>query len=406
MVSAPDTRPAVDAILGVRPRTIVEPGSVAEAAEAMRGFARDHLAVGFVGGGTALELGAPPSRLDALLRTRKLARIREHSPSDQIVAVEAGMILAELQRQLASHGQRLALDPPFADRATVGGIVAASCHGPRRLRFGVPRDLVIGITIVRADGVVAHGGGKVVKNVAGFDLPRLFCGSLGTLGLIAEVVFRLHPLPEASATAVFDGLAADEVARVMPTLRELGVEPVAATAFEERGRFTLLVRFEGFAPGVRDQVERALVKVGRGAEAVGPGEAALWARHDALQDDVDVRCRASFAPAGLAKALAALAPLAGALEGGGLVVHPALGLALLSGNLRDAEAAGRAIGAARPHLASLGNGSLVLMAAPSALRARADVWGPDPGGIAVMRRLKHELDPDARLAPGRFVGGI
>ena len=155
-----------DVIVGMRPSTAVEPASVAEAAETMRALAVDRLAVAFVGGGTDLELGAAPARLDVVLRTRRLARIREHAPSDQIVAVEGGMTVAALQRAVAPHGQRLALDPPDPERATVGGVVAANAFGPRRTRHGAVRDLVIGVTLVRADGVVAHGGGKVVKNTA------------------------------------------------------------------------------------------------------------------------------------------------------------------------------------------------------------------------------------------------
>lgn len=395
-----------DAVLGVLPRMVVEPASLDEAAEAMRALARDRLAVTFVGGGTDLDLGAPPARLDAVLHTRRLARVREHAPSDQIVAVEAGITLAELQRQLAPHRQRLAIDPPEPERATVGGIVAANAFGPRRTRYGSARDLVIGITVVRADGAVAHGGGKVVKNVAGFDLPRLFCGSLGTLGLVAEVVFRLHPLPEASATVVFDRLGARDVAETPTVLRDLGVEPTALAALGEGGVFTLAVRFEGFAPGVAEQVERTLARARQGTRIAGAEEAALWARHDALRAAGDVRAKATFAPARLADALEALRPLAGALRGGGLVVHPALGIALLAGALDDAAAAAEAVAAARATLRPLGTGALVLLAAPPALRARTDVWGPAPDALEVMRRLKQQLDPEARLAPGRFVGGI
>jgi glycolate oxidase FAD binding subunit len=409
VTTAAPARPVddTDAVLGVRPRLALEPGTVEEAAEAMRALARDRLAVTFVGGGTDLALGAPPARLDAVLHTRRLARIREHAPSDQIVAVEAGMTLAELQRRLAPHGQRLAVDPPLPERATLGGIVAANAFGPRRTRYGPVRDLVIGITVVRADGVVARGGGKVVKNVAGFDLPRLFCGSLGTLGLVAEVVFRLHPLPEASATAVFEGLGADDVAETLPVVRELAVEPTALTALASAGgRFTLAVRFEGFAPGVRAQLERTLARAGGGARLEGAEEAALWGRHDALRAAGAVRAKAAFAPAALVRALDALRPLEGALAGRGLVVHPALGIALLAGDLGDAEAAARGVAKAREALRPLGNGSLVLTAAPAELRARIDPWGPAPDGVEVMRRLKRELDPEGRLAPGRFVGGI
>jgi glycolate oxidase FAD binding subunit len=407
-VSPAAARPVepADDVGGVRPSFAVEPGSLAEAAEAMRALAADRLAVAFVGGGTELSLGAPPRRLDAVLRTRRLATVREHAPSDQIVAVEGGMTLAALQRALAPHGQRLALDPPDPERATVGGVVAASGWGPRRTRFGAVRDLVIGVTVVRADGVVAHGGGKVVKNVAGFDLPRLLCGSLGTLGLVAEVVFRLHPLPEASATAVFEGLAGIDVRDTVPALRELAVEPTALAAFPAGGKLTLAVRFEGFAPGVRDQIERVLARAGGGARLEGAEEAALWARHDALRAAGAVRAKATFAPAALVKALDALAPLRDALGGEGPIVHPALGIALLGGEGKDPEAVAAAVGFARAALRPLGSGALVLADAPPAVRSRVDVWGPPPPGIEVMRRLKRELDPDGRLAPGRFVGGI
>lgn len=397
---------ARDAVLGVEPRFALEPTSLDEAAEAMTSLARDQLAVTFQGGGTDLDLGAPPARLDAVLHTRRMASVREHAPSDQIVAVGAGMTVAELQRHLAPHGQRLALDPPFPEQATVGGVVAANAFGPRRSRYGSVRDLVIGITLVRADGVVARGGGKVVKNVAGFDLPRLLCGSLGTLGLVAEVIFRLHPLPEASATAVFEGLSAARVAEAVPSLRELGVDPTAVAALGDGDTFTLGVRFEGFAPGVREQMERTLARLGEGTRIDGAEEAALWSRHEVQRSAGNVRAKATFGPAGLARAVEALRPLAATLRSPGLVADPATGILLVAGDLAEAEACAVAVEAARATLRPLGNGSLVLAAAPAELRARVDVWGPPPPGIEVMRRLKKELDPEARLSPGRHVGGI
>ena len=154
-----------------------------------------------MGGGTDLGVGAPPAGVDMVLRTGRLDRVVEHSPSDQIVVEpRPGCPWRRCNAPSPAHRQRLAIDPPFAEQATVGGVVAANAFGPRRSRYGTARDLIIGISIVRADGVAARGGGKVVKNVAGFDLPRLLVGSLGTLGLITTVTFRLHPLPEASAT--------------------------------------------------------------------------------------------------------------------------------------------------------------------------------------------------------------
>ena len=399
---------AVDpaSVLGTPARVVTEPASLGAAAEALRSFADEKLAVIFVGGGTELELGLPPSRLDAVLRTRRLSRIMEYAPSDQIVAVEAGMTLEALQRELAGNGQRLALDPPLPDRATVGGIVAANSFGPLRARFGGVRDLVIGITVVRADGVVARGGGKVVKNVAGFDLPRLFCGSLGTLGLIAEIIFRLHPLPESAATLVFDGLSAGEVRALVRSAGEARLEPVAVVGLSAGNRYRLALRFEGFAPGVREQAERLLRIAGRPGDWLDSGTAAaLWSRHDELRTAGDLRLKVSFAPASLESVDAALRPLAAALENPALVLYPTLGCAFLSGGLADVPGAAAAIGSLRA-MVRTANGSAVILAAPPPLRALVDVWGPAPSAIAVMRRLKAQLDPDSRLSPGRFVGGI
>jgi glycolate oxidase FAD binding subunit len=406
---APRAATDADALLGVRPRLALEPSTVEEAAEAMRALARDRLAVAFVGGGTDLGLGAAPARLDAVLHTRRLARVREHAPSDQIIAVEAGMTLAAVQSHLAGHAQRLALDPPHPDRATVGGILAANAYGPRRTRYGSIRDLVIGITMIRADGVVARGGGKVVKNVAGFDLPRLFCGSLGTLGLIAEVVFRLHPLPEASATVVLAGLAAAEARRLAVAALDARLEPAAAAALGDGERFGLALRFEGFAPGVRDQVDRLLglaAAEGRAGEVrTGPDEAALWSEHDAARTAGDLRARVAFVPVAAEGAAAALRPLAASLRAGAVVLYPTLGLAFVSGEVDHVAATAGAVEAARAAVRA-GNGSVVLCAAPPALRAAVDPWGAAPGALEVMRRLKRELDPEGRLAPGRYAGGI
>jgi len=407
-VSAPAARPvaAADAVLGMHPRLALEPASLDEAAEAMRALARDGAAVVFIGGGTDLELGAPPARLDAVLHTHRLDRIREYAPSDQIVAVEAGMTVAALQRHLAPHGQRLALDPPQPERATVGGVLAANAFGPRRTRHGAVRDLVIGITLVRADGVVARGGGKVVKNVAGFDLPRLMCGSLGSLGLVAEVVFRLHPLPEASATVAVGGLSPAEVRALTRATLDAQLEPSAVAALQEGdGRFRLAIRFEGFAPGVREQTERLLALDARGERLTGADEAALWARHDALRAEGDVRAKAAFRPAALEEAVRALETVTATLGAGVLVLYPTLGIGFAGGRLVRADATRSAIAGARATLRP-GNGSLVLAAAPAGLRAVVDAWGDAPPALEGMRRLKRELDPDGRLAPGRVVGGF
>lgn len=412
MVAAGREGTPADAILGVVPRRVAEPATLAEAAEVLAACARDDLAVAFVGGGTELELGAPPRRLDVVLRTSRLDRVVEHAPADQIAVVEAGLPLAALQRRLRLHGQRLALDPPLPERATVGGIVAANGYGARRLRFGAGRDLVVGMTFVRADGAVAKGGGKVVKNVAGFDVPRLLVGSLGTLALIGTITFRLHPLPEADRTVLVPRLDAEGLRAVVAGLRQAQLEPVAAAALLEGEGvgLGLGLRFEGFPPGVAEQAQRLFAlceRLGREAEPLeDAAAAAFWARHDAARTEGALRAKLTFPPAALPLASArALRPLLAALGRAAAAIYPTLGVAFASGEVPDPAAAARAVADARAALGEL-QGTLVLSAAPAAVRGRVDPWGPPPAALSVMRRVKQQLDPGARLAPGRFVGGI
>ncbi len=401
---------AEDSILGVAPRWVAEPATVEEAVETMRGCARDRQRVAFVGGGTDLGVGAPPAGLDVVLRTGKLARVVEHSPSDQIVVAEAGLPLAALQRTLAAHGQRLALDPPFAERATVGGIVAANAFGPRRTRHGTARDLIIGLSMVRADGVVARGGGKVVKNVAGFDLPRLFVGSLGTLGLITTVTFRLHPLPEASATMTVARPTGAQARAVVVALREAQLDPASVTLLAGPDGPSLGVRFEGFGPGVRQQVER-LAGLGpalglRFDLLDGAGAEAFWARHELARTSGAVRVRLAAPPSAVAAVLeGAVGPLTGGLGPGWATFDPWAGAGFAGGTPTDTGSAVEALNRARRALVALG-GSLTLAAAPPGVRTGFDAWGAPPAAIEVMRRLKARFDPEGRLAPGRFVGGI
>ena len=217
--------------------------------------------------------------------TAKLAKIVEYIPSDQVVTVQAGVPLAALQEALRGERQRLSLDPPFGARATLGGIVATGSFGPRRARSGAVRDLILGATMVRADGVVAKSGGKVVKNVAGFDLPKLLCGSFGTLGLIATATFRVHPLPETSAVLRATGVSSEGVLALVKRVREAQLEPAAWVATRTApGRFDVDLLFEGFEAGVNQQAKK-LADLTR----VDP---AVFDEHAKLREALPVQLRA------------------------------------------------------------------------------------------------------------------
>jgi glycolate oxidase FAD binding subunit len=411
--------PPGTAVDGVPAAHLARPGSVEEAGQVLAAAAADGLAVAFVGGASKLGLGNPPERVDLVVSTERLDQVLEHAAGDLVVRVQGGARLADLQAALAPAGQWLALDPPEPG-ATVGGVVAANASGPRRLRYGTVRDLIIGITVVLADGTVARAGGKVVKNVAGYDLAKLFCGSLGTLGLIAEATFRLHPLPAAAAVVTLELDRPERTwAAVGPLLRS-ALEPSAVELTwpgrQLPGRLTVV--FEGIRPGVEAQAA-ACVELLRGvgtAAVAGPGEteAALAELGVRPFEKADVGVKVACPPAELGAVLTDLlnGPLAWV---GPVSAHAGTGVLWMASDDREGElaAAGdrlvparaQGITAARERLAACG-GSLVLVKAPPELKRAVDAWGPAGDALGLLRRVKERFDPDRRLSPGRFVGGI
>jgi len=398
-----------DSIAGVAPKVVFVPHTIGDAASRIAESERAREAVAFIGGGTDLEIGRPPDRLDLVIRTEKLDRIVEHAPSDQIIAVEAGATLARVQEVVGAHGQRLAVDPPLPGRATIGGIVAANAFGPLRARYGSVRDLIIGISIVRADGVIAHGGGKVVKNVAGFDLPKLMVGSLGTLGMIATATFRLHPLPESSETLLMKNRSAAAVRNLIAEMRQTQLEVAAVVAIAEGTGFDVAVRFEGFRAGVVAQRDRLshLHRASGSCDVLHADDAKrLWLRHDAVRTGGPLRLKIAALPTAIEMVSSSVvAPLLGGLTGGGFVWYPMSGLGFITGTPIDNERFAVAIESARQVLIKAG-GSLTIEAAPAAIRQRVTTWGESGGALSLMQATKHKFDPGRRLAPGRFVGGI
>ena len=377
------------------------PESVTEAADVLRGSEGPLL---FRGAGTKQAWAGRPVEPALVVETGRLSRVLAYNPADMTVAVGAGMPLRDLQALLGEKGQWLALDPGTESAgATVGGLLATGDSGPRRLRYGALRDLVIGVTLVLSDGTVAHGGGTVIKNVAGYDLPKLLYGSLGTLGLIAEVVLRLHPRPDSSATATVS-VPVDRAGDLALRLSASALEPAAVDWGDVDGGL-LAVRFEGTQAGVDGRRAAAVELLG--------GEAVEW-RTGAEEDDVWRRLAEGHRPeeevtlaaagalpsatADVAATLAECGNAAGVRTG--FASRPALGLhtARFAG---PPAAVGQAVTAWRERVLALG-GSVLLRDRPAAVDAELDPLGPPPSSVGLLRSLHRRLDPQGRCAPGRL----
>ncbi|MCW3842274.1 FAD-binding oxidoreductase [Micromonospora yasonensis] len=391
-----------DAIAGVPARYVAAPRDTAQAAAVLRAAADLDLAVTVRGGGTRQDWGNPPRRLDLILDTTALAGVVEHAAGDLITVVRAGTRLDTLAATLAGARQQLALDAPLPG-GTVGGAVATNTAGPRRMLYGTPRDLLIGVTLVRADGVVAHAGGKVVKNVAGYDLAKLVAGAYGTLGLVTEAAFRLHPLPAAVAYVSRGADDAAEAARLAATVRAAQLVPTALeVAVPPAGPATVTVLLEGTPAGVAARADAARRLLGADT-TVADRPPDGWGRLPWRTGDTGLKLTAALS--GVPRLLAEV----GAADRHDLplTLRGSAGVGVLYAGLpgtADPERVAALVESARAATAAAG-GHTVVLTAPGPVRDRVDLWGP-VDGLALMRRVKQRFDPDARLAPGRFVGGI
>jgi glycolate oxidase FAD binding subunit len=385
----------------------IEPKTVAEAATSVRECAKERLSLAFEGGGTHA-IGRH-ERAGVVLSTRALRRIVEYVPEDQTVTVEAGVTFTELSGVLAARGQRLAVDVAEPDRSTVGGAIAANAFGPRRMRFGSFKDLILGVGLVRADGVRARAGGKVVKNVAGFDLSKLMVGSHGTLALVTSATLRLHPLPQATRVLRLSALSPDEAWDLVLAMRQRHLEPVAVTALGSAGgasRYDVDVSFEGFPAGVDAQTAGVLEiarERGWAADVVDP---AIARDGDARARTAGpFRARGTVLPSHLSVLDAlAVAPLAASLDEPAVCAYPALGMFFVAGKPKTPQLAFDAVAGARAHLERDG-GTLVVEAVPGDC-AGIEPWGTPPPSLRLMREIKARFDPDGRIGGGDFVGGL
>ena len=395
----------VDDIDGVRPRLVVEPAT-AEAVAATLGWASEQgLSVVVRGGGTKLDWAPPAAPFDLLLSMAALDAVVEHRDGDLTATVQAGATLGRVNEVLGVHGQWLPLDPARPDRATIGGIVATNDSGPRRHWHGAPRDLIIGVTIARADGRIAKAGGIVVKNVAGYDLSRLMTGSFGCLGVIVDATFKLAPRAAASRTVTAEVGSVDALVRAVAALAGSSLTP---TALELAWPGRLLVRFESVNEAVTEQAEAAVTLLtphGRATVLDGDAEATVWRTHAEIHDGAGTLMKVSATPAELVPTLAGIAEAASSLG----VAFTAAGRAGLG--VADVRLEGpysrqvRVVAAAREGLTA-GRGSAVVRRADVGLRQRVDVWGPIGDGLGVMQAIKRRFDPAGLLNPGRGPGGL
>jgi glycolate oxidase FAD binding subunit len=375
------------------------PGSAERAAEALRATAAAGGGVRFVGGRTKLGWGSPLDDADLELSTAGLHRIVEHNAADLTAVLEAGVPLAQAQEAFAGAGQMLALDPPsLGGRATVGGVVATGDAGPLRHRYGGPRDLLLGIRVALPDGTLARAGGRVIKNVAGYDLAKLFAGAFGTLGLVVEVVVRLHPLPAARATAVGRTDDPDALQRAAIGVGDAPLELDALDIRWERGRGALLARVGGVEPLARAHRAASLMGEAGLDPAVTEDDERTWERQRALQRaDAGVSVRVSAVRSDLARAVRA-----SAATGATVVGRAGLGLLWFRLPAAPDEDLIAAVGELRSAMAPR---PCVVLDAPEAVRRAIDVWG-EAAALGLMRRVKARFDPSGACNPGVFVGGI
>jgi glycolate oxidase FAD binding subunit len=374
----------MDAVAGIVPSHVFEPADEQGTASILKNANEAGLSVIPTGGGTKLDWGNPPRKVDVLLSLRRQNRVIEHAWADLTVTVEAGCTVAQLQRTLAAHGQRLAVDPLWPERATIGGILATNDSGVLRLRYGALRDLIIGVTLVLPDGTIAMSGGKVVKNVAGYDLPKLATGALGTLGVITRAVFRLHPLPLNTRTLSIDAADAARMQSVILAILNARLVPAAVQArFGSASPAEVDILLEGTPDGIAAQ-ELAIKEFGQ----VREGSSAVWNARETLWGEAPV-VKFSVLPSRISGAWESLSRF-GTGSWAAVVQATGLGYARMDGDLQGLRTAIEQDG-----------GSLVILG-----RTELDAWGSPGDALPLMRAVKEQLDPKGTLNPGRFVGGI
>jgi glycolate oxidase FAD binding subunit len=393
--------------------SLAQPPSVVELAEVIRQAAAKGQAIYPVGGRTMLGYGLPPTKPGVAVDLTPLDRVIDHAARDMTITVQAGITIAKLQAVLAAENQQLPIDVPLPDRATLGGALATNASGPRRYGHGTLRDYVIGISVVNDEGHETKAGGRVVKNVAGYDLPKLYVGSLGTLGVITQVTLKLRPLPE-SRVLLQIACPDDRLERLFDALHGSRTRPRCLTALYGRSSSSapqpgagwhVFVGFEDSREVVDwqvRQVEQELQPLGLAAERAG--EPVRTALNDfPLLPTAMLTFKANLLP----RATAAFCQRVAALEPVSLVqAHAGNGIVLghVQGDLTPDQA--RAMLTALLDAAAEAQGNVIVLRCPPAWKGSLPVWGRPRNDAWLMRAVKEKLDPRRLFNPGRFVDGI
>ena len=423
----------------------ITPANASEVAAALKRASDARQSIVIRGAGTKEDWGRPAGGIDVVLDMRRLNRILAHEHGDMTATIEAGARLRDVNQALAVHGQMLPLDPPFADRATIGGLLATNDSGPLRHRYGTPRDLVIGVQLATTDGVLAKAGGQVVKNVAGYDLSKLVTGSFGSLAAVVSATFKLSPVPAASKTLTMSAADTAALAEIVRIVMASQLEPVAFEITTQRSTqnplnsqnktlsansassaLTVVIRFASLPAVVDAQITQATTALETCVTSIdaveGDAERALWdAYATGIWDQPGAVVRASWLPANIAAALdelaglkpcATSAPPAPAIPGVSPVMSPAAvaqcfspaltgRAAVGAGLIRiDGEAAEQASAIEQLRASSV-FGNVVIVRGSAELKARVDVWGSHGSRQPLFDALKRALDPNNVLNAGR-----
>ena len=406
------------AVDGLKPEAVVFPNTIEELSNLLSAADREGKAVVPWGGGTAMGLGNRALGCDLVINTSRLNRVLDYEPSDLTVVVEAGITLGTLQEELGENGQFLPLDPPLPDRATIGGILSANSSGPIRAQFGAIRDRLIGIKVVNPNGNVTKGGGKVVKNVSGYDMNKLYTGALGTLGIIVEAAFKLAPLFKETCTQVVTCKTPLEAGAFVKGLREAGVTPVALQLIGGEGvgvsdGYSVVLQIGGMSDAVERQA-RSVVELcdsngWRVTRKDAEGTAEVWQRvRDAGRRPVSpatMIIKATCLPSDAVTLVNRIKQISG--ENWAVSCNMVNGV--VYGYWWDEDVSidylETRVKRVRDITGAL-NGHCVVEICPAQLKERIDVWGFEGPQVDLMKRIKEQFDPNGTLNPGRFVKGI